>query len=456
MPISKEITRMEHSAVKLTLTVGQEDIRSQYDELIGEYVKNAAIPGFRKGKVPREVLERKFGDGLKEEALNKIFSKTLAGVYEDETFPKEDQPLPYSTPRLDGEPELEFDKDLTFSVIYDVLPKVTVGAWKGLEVEIPNVTVGNEDIARELEEIRERNAVVLDRDDDALAAKNDVVTVNYCELDEGGNTVSGSEREDFVFTLGSLYNLYQFDDDIIGMKKEGTKDIKKTFPEDYVHKELAGKTVTVRVTLKALKEKKLPDLDDELAQDVDEKYTTLEDLKNNIKEKLTISLEKRLRDLTVSAILEKVLETTPIDLPESMVNLELDSKFRSLARRLQTSVEDLAKNLPAMGQDTKQLLDQWRPEAEKALKSRLIVETLIQEQQLEASDEETEAEIEKIASESGSVDAGEIKKYYEQENARDYLQEEIKERKLFESFIAENKVKKGKKESYLEIMGGNR
>ena len=457
MPVSKEITRLEHSAVKLTLTVEKDDVRSQYDALINDYVKNVAIPGFRKGKVPREVLERKFGDGLKDEALNKIFGKAITEVFEDESFPKGDQPLPYSTPRLDGEPVLEFDKDLVFSVLYDVLPQLTVGSWKGLEVEVPDVKTGEEDISRELEEIRERNAIVLDRDDNAAAARDDVVTVNYLELDETGSPIAGSERQDFVFTLGSQYNLYQFDDDILGLKKGDTKDIKKSFPADYVHKELAGKTVTVRVTITALKEKKLPSLDDELAQDVDEKYQTLADLKNSIREKLDKNLEKRIREITVSKILEKVLETTPIELPESMVNMELDAKFRALARRFNTSVEDLAKMLPSMGQAPEQLLAEWRPEAEKALKSRLIVETLMEELKLEASDEEQQAEIEKIiAGTNNPSDGEEIKKYYEQENVREYLIEDIKERKLFELFMAENKVKKGKKESYLEIMSANR
>ena len=215
MSISKEITRLEHSAVKLTLTVGKDQVRSHYDELIQDYVKSAAIPGFRKGKVPRDVLERKFGDALKEEALSKILNKVIEETFTDESFPKENQPLPYSTPRLDEETELvlELDKDLIFSVVYDVLPQLVVGPWKGLELEVPDVSVGDEDISRELEAIRERNAIVLDKDDDTEAAKDHVVTVNYCEL-EDGKEIPGTERQDFVFTLGTGYNLYQFDDDI--------------------------------------------------------------------------------------------------------------------------------------------------------------------------------------------------------------------------------------------------
>jgi trigger factor len=454
VPVSKEITRLEHSAVKLTLTVDKEDVRAQYDELIREYVKTVQIPGFRKGKVPQEVLERKFGSALKEEALNKIFGKTITEVFEDESFPKDDQPLPYSTPRLDEEPTLDFDKDLSFSVVYDVLPKLNVGPWKGLEVEIPDVTVTGEDLDRELAKIRERNALVFDKDEGAAAEKDNVVTINYCELDGEKNPIKGSEREDFVFTLGSGYNLYQFDDDITGMKKDETKDITKTFPEDYTHTELAGKTLTIRVSLSALKEKKLPDLDDDLAQDVDEKYKTLDDLKSSIRERLEKNLEKHIRELTISGILEKVLETTPIDLPESMLRIELDSRWRNLARRFGVSPEELEKNLQKTGQEPEDIRSGWKEDAEKALKSRLIVETLMRDLKLEASDEECAKEIESLAAGSGSP-VDEVKKYYEQENVKDYLIEEIKERKLFDIFLAENKAKKGKSTKYLDLLPDN-
>ncbi|MDR0402163.1 MAG: trigger factor [Treponema sp.] len=454
MSVSKEITRLEHSAVKLTLKVDKEDVRGQYDELIGNYVKTLQIPGFRKGKVPREVLERKFGDSLRDEALNLIFGKTLSGVLEDESFPKDDQPLPYSTPRIEEEPVLDFEKDLVFSVVYDALPRFTMGPWKGLEVEVPDVSVSGEDLDRELEELRERNAVVLDREDGDKAAKDDVVTVNYHELDGEKNPVKGSEREDFVFTLGSGYNIYDFDDDVAGMKKSETKDIVKTFPEDYKYRELAGKTVTVRVTLTALKEKKLPDLDDDLAQDVDEKYNTLDDLKNSIRERLSKNLEKRLRDITISNILEKILETTPIDLPESMLRLELDARWRNSARNYNVSPEELEKSLVDAGQDPEKIREEWKGDAEKALKSRLIVETLMEDLGLDVSEEETEKEIENIASRS-EIPTEDLKKYYEQENAKEQLQEDIKEQKLFDLLLAENSVKKGEQKKYLDLMARN-
>jgi trigger factor len=453
--VSKEITRLEHSELKMTVTVGKDDVRSEYDGLISDYSKNLQIPGFRKGKVPKEVLIRKFADALKKEALGQIIEKALGSIFEDEAFPKEDRPLPYSSPRIEDNPDLDLEKDLVFAVVYDVLPRVNVGQWKGLEVEIPEAELTEEDLNRELEIIRERNAIVLDKDDEAEAAKEDVVTVNYCELTEDGEVATGTEREDFVFTLGSGYNIYRFDDELLGMKKGESRDIEKTYGDDFEDSALAGKTKKIRVTLTALKERHLPDLDDDLAQDVDEKFKTLEDLKANIRERLTKNLERRLRELKISKLLEKVVENTPVDVPESMIRLELDSRMRNLARRLNIPAENLIKIAEKSGEEgAESLREEWRPEAVKALHSRLIVETLIQEQNFDITDADEEGEYEIMAANSGTS-VEEIKKYYEQENMGEYLREEIKERKLFDLLLAENTIKRGKKENYLDLVGNN-
>jgi trigger factor len=352
------------------------------------------------------------------------------------------------------DPKLDLEQDLTFSVVYDVLPQVAVGQWKGLEAEVPDVAVTGEDIDRELAEIRERNAFVLDRDEGAAAEKDNVATVNYGEIGEDGAVIPGSERQDFVFTLGSGYNIYKFDDEITGMKKGESKDIEKTYPADFDDAELAGKTKKIRVSLTALKEKKLPELDDDLAQDVDEKFRTLEDLKNSIRERLTKNLDQRLREIKVSKLLEKIMENTPVDVPESMIRIELESRWRNLARRFGTSVEEVIKAMEKTGKGPEEIMNDWRPDAVKALHSRLIVETLMEDQKISAADEELERELETIAEESGTG-IEEVKKYYEQENARDYLREDIRERKLFDLLLAENTIKLGKKENYLDILGKN-
>jgi trigger factor len=448
------MTPQEHSTIKLTVTVDKEDVRSQYDELISGYRKSLRIPGFRPGKAPKEVLERKLGDALKGEALGKIIEKSVTEIFEDEDFAKENRPLPYSAPQLQDEPSLNLETDLVFSIIYDVFPKITLGTWTGFEFEIPQIRLTDEDLNRELDIIRERNAIVLDKDDDSLTEKNDVVTVNYSELSDTGEPLPGTAREDFVFTLGSGYNLFKFDDDIMGMKKGETRDIEKTYPDDFDDKELAGTHKKIRVTLTALKEKKLPDLDDDLAQDVDEKFETLEDLKTNIRERLTRNVEKGLRDIKINKILEKIMETTPVDLPESMIRLELDSRWRNLARRYNISPEELEKNIVRSGQKVETIREGWRPEIVKALHSRLIVETLIENLGLSASDEDVEKEFNTIAEEM-AMPVEDIKKHYAQENMLEYLKGELADQKLYERLFSENKFTPGPEKRYLDLVGNN-
>jgi trigger factor len=452
--VSKEITRLEHSSVKLTLTIPKEDVQSGYDGLLSEYSKNIQIPGFRKGKVPRDVLIRKFGDALKGEALQKLLEEAMRSVFEDETLSREDKPLPYSTPQIEGEPKLELGQELSFAMIYDVLPQVTLGTWQGLELEVPDAAVGEEDIERELEALRERNAIVMDKDEGADALPGDVVTLNYGELDEAGGALQGTERQDFVFTLGSGYNIYKFDDEIRGMKKGETRDFSKTYPEDFDDKDLAGKTKKIRVTLTALKSKNLPELDDDLAQDVDEKYRTLEELKADIRKRLETNLERRLRELRINALLEKIMETTPVEIPESMIRLELDSRWRNLARRFNTDSEGLYRMMGKGSDRVKSILDEWRPDVTRALHSRLIVETLIEDLKIEASDEEIEKDLENQAAESGEP-LEDIRNYYEQDQMKEYLREDIKERKLYDRLFAENSIKPGKPGKYLDLMPNN-
>jgi trigger factor len=452
--MTKEVTRLEKSNVRLTLTIPKEETLSQYRDMVKDIGKDMQIPGFRKGKVPQDVLERKFGEALRDEALGKIISKAIGEVFDDETLPRDERPLPYSQPRMDEEPKLDFDQDLCFSIVYDVLPKVSVGQWKGLEIEAPHVEITDEDIARELEELRDRNAFVLDRDEGAQAQSGDVVTVSYCEIGEDGEETPNSRRDDFAFTLGSGNNIYQIDDDIVGMKKGETREFTNTYPDGDPAKELAGRTVKLRVTLDALKEKKLPDLDDDLAQDIDEKFSTLDDLKNSIRGRLEKIIETRLREIKTSRLLEKIMENTPVILPESMVMAELDGRLRNLARRFGSDTDRIMEMLAQADDGFDNIQEKWRPSAEKALHSRLIVETLMEEQKIEAGDEDVEKELERISGEAG-LSVEEMRTSYEENNAMEYLKDDIRERKFFDWLFSENTIKAGSKTNYLDLMANN-
>ncbi len=454
MVVSKEISHLEHSAVKLSVTIGASDVRTQYDDLIQSYAKSVQIPGFRKGKVPREVLERKFGESLKGEAIGRIMEKSLQELFAAEDFPADARPLPYSTPSVKDEPALDFDKDLSFTVTYDVFPDVKVGVWKGVEVETPVVSVGEEDIARELEQVRERNAVVLDKEDGAKIAKGDVVTVSYCELAQDGSVVPASERQDFAFTVGTGYNVFKFDDEIVGMKKGESKDFDKSYPADFEDKDLAGTTKKLRVSVQTIKEKKLPALDDDLAQDVSEKYKTLADLKADLKANLEKNLENRLRELKINAFLEKALETTVAEIPESMIRVELDNRWHQLTHRFNATDEQLLGIIQASGKTYEDLMADWRPEVEKSLKARLVVEKLMTELGIQIGDDEVEKEFESMAASMGAT-VEDVKKRYEREDMKSYLREDLKERKLFDLLLAEAKLKKGKKAKYLDLISNN-
>ena len=454
MATTKEITRLEKSSVKLSLTIPKDEVKTQYQDMLKEYTKNVQIKGFRKGMVPMQVLERKFGEALKQDALGRIMESALTEVFKEENLSRNERPLPYSTPDVQEEPKFDLDQDLQFSVVYDVLPELKVGQWKGLSVEVPDGAIGDEDISRELEEIRERNSIVMDRDEAATAQKGDVVTVDYCNLDESGSELPDSQRKDFVFTLGSGYNVYQIDDEITGMKKGETKEFTKNFPADFAEKAVAGQSGKFRVSLTALKEKKLPDLDDDLAQDVDEKFKTLADLKNSISERLNNNLQKRLKDLKINELLKKIMESTPVILPDSMIRMEIEGRWRKLARNFGMSIDQIMHMMDKSGKKPEDIEKEWQVPSEKALHSRLIVETLMEEQKIEVSDEDLEKELEKISAEN-NITLEELKKNYQENHVVEYLKEDIRERRLFDIMLAENTFNPGKKEKYLDLITDN-
>ena len=458
MSVTKEITRLEKSNVKLSMTIPKEEIKSQYRDILRDYSQKVQIPGFRKGKVPQEVLERKFGDALKGEALEKIIQKAVEEVFGDEGLSRDERPLSYSQPVLQEDPKLDLEQDLNFSLVYDVFPEINIDRWKGLEVEIPQAEITDDDIMRELEEVRDRNSFVLDREEGAEAKKGDTVTVSYYETDEDGVELPNTRRDDFVFTLGRGQNTHEIDDDIAGMKKGETKEVTKAYPDsttgNTAPESLAGKTRKLRITLNELKEKKLPDLDDDFAQDVDEKFKTLDDLRNSIRQRLEKNLESQLRNLKINKILEKIMENTPVVLPESMVRAEFDSRLRNLARQIGADTEKVRQMLSETGDGLGSIEEQWRPSAEKDLHSRLIVEKLVEDQHIEASDEDMERELERIAADSGSPPE-EVKKYYSEPNAAEYLKENIKENRFFDMLLAENNIKAGSKVNYLDVIANN-
>ena len=456
MKVTKEISKLENSAVKLTATIAKEDVVSGYNKNISKYAKNVQLPGFRKGHVPVKVLEQKYGDSLKQEVLADLIDESLNQIFAEEES-KDIRPLPYTQPRLDGDklPEFSTDKDLTFSVVYDVFPSVEVKDFSKIEVKEPQVEIGEKELNEELKAIQERNAVVIDKKEGEPVEKDNIVTIDYKELDDSGAAIPGSEREGFVFTVGTGENIYKIDDEILGMKKDETKEISKTYDAKEENKDLAGKTKKISVTVKAIKLRNLPALDDELAQDVSEKYKTLDDLKKDISKGLESAKNRKIAELKSQSLLEQLVEKNPIVLPKSMIQAEMESRWRMMAQQFQTTPEQLEKMISASGQSKENMLTQWTGDAEKMLKSRLIVDALIREKNIAVTPEEVEAEFAKIADESGST-IEEVKENYEDARAKEYIIDEIKENKLYDELYKQVKVSKGDKVKFADLFKNNR
>ena len=456
MKVTKEISKLENSAVKLTATIAKEDVVSGYNKNISKYAKNVQLPGFRKGHVPVKVLEQKYGDSLKQEVLADLIDESLNQIFAEEES-KDIRPLPYTQPRLDGDklPEFSTDKALTFSVVYDVFPSVEVKDFSKIEVKEPQVEIGEKELNEELKAIQERNAVVIDKKEGEPVEKDNIVTIDYKELDDSGTAIPGSEREGFVFTVGTGENIYKIDDEIVGMKKDETKEISKTYDAKEENKDLAGKTKKISVTVKAIKLRNLPALDDELAQDVSEKYKTLDDLKKDISKGLESAKNRKIAELKSQSLLEQLVEKNPIVLPKSMIQAEMESRWRMMAQQFQTTPEQLEKMISASGQSKENMLTQWTGDAEKMLKSRLIVDALIREKNIAVTPEEVEAEFAKIADESGST-IEEVKEHYEDARAKEYIIDEIKENKLYDELYKQVKVSKGDKVKFADLFKNNR
>ena len=446
MKFTKEFKNLEKSAVELTVTIAKKDVAETYENTLKNYVKNAQIPGFRKGHVPANVLERKYGDSIKADTLGTLIDQSFDEIFKEET---ENRPLPYAQPTMEKAPELDITKDLTYTVKYDVFPKVEVKDFAGVNVKEPQVIITDDDLSDEIKTIQERNATVTEKKD-GVVEKDNIVTINYVEVGEDGKEIADTKREDYVFTVGSGENLYKIDDEVVGMKKDETKEITKNYKKDFENSDLAGKTVKLNVTVKAVKIRDIPALDDDFAQDVNDKYKTLQDMKDDLKKNMELAVSRRVKELKNNSLLEQLVEKNKFDIPASMLAAELDGRWRMMAQQFQTTPEQLDKMITASGQSKEAMLNEWTGDSEKMLKSRIIVDSLIRARNISVTPEEIEEQYKRIADEGGMT-VEEVKKHYEDPRSKEYLIDDTKENKLYDQLYKEVKVSKGDKISFKDL-----
>ncbi|UCF96927.1 MAG: trigger factor [Spirochaetaceae bacterium] len=446
---SKKIEELENASIKLTISVKKDYIRKTYDELVAEYCKTVRMDGFRKGKVPPNVLLRKYGEAILAETTERIIRNSL-----DEVLQKvEKRPITTSIPEVDTKKGLELGKDYSYSVTYDTYPDVKLSEYKGQSYEALQVNISDEDMDRELKALQEQNSIVIDKKDTTVL-NGDIVNIDYAELDDQDQELPGGKREGFVFEVGSGYNIYKLDNDLVGMKTGEEKVISKDYPEDFEFKGLAGKSKRLKVKLNAVKEKQLPEINDELAQDISDKYENLEDLKKDIRTRLEEYAAQKVREHSISQILEKIAEQTEVPLPKSMVDSELEDQWRRFVSRLGGDEKPVLKQLEAEGRTKEQIQGEWRAGAEKKLKLQLVVNEMVKQENIELEDKEIEERIQKEA-DAQNIGFEEAKEMMDRNNYLEFLKYDLKNEKLYDILLENGTRRKGKKVKFLDLVQGN-
>lgn len=445
MIAEQKVKELEKSAVELAITVKQEALAQSYTKVLQKYMKTLQLPGFRKGKAPASVLEQKFGPAMREESVYTIIDDAVQEALK--AVEEKYKPLPYSQPSLVDEEQIatDIDKDLQFAVTYDIMPLFELPAYTGIEVEVPKVEIADETVTKEIDKLRDQNALVVEKS--KAVEQGDIVTLDYVELDAEGNDVPGSERKDFVFTVGSGTNFYKIDEDIVGMSKGEAKTVEKSFPEDYEYAEYAGKTVSLKMEVKQVKVREVPALDDEFAQDVSDQYKTVADLVKATKEKLEKGLESHLKETKLTAIIDKILEQVSITVPQSMIDIEVDSSWRRFVSQSGMPEAQVLKFLEFQGQTKEDFTANWREGAEKNIRVQLLMEKIKDKENFTVEAAALDAEVE---SQLKDITDEETKAYY-----RTMIEDDMKMRQAGDFLIEKNVVQEGAAVSYDEFMAGH-
>lgn len=388
--MANEIKKVSSTEVELSLSIKWQDLEKKYDEELKKIQAKATLPGFRQGKAPATLVEKKLGDGFLQEVASDLMNDNLSEAISK--LDEKDRPLPYSSTVLQDEEKVfpvKKGEDISYTVKYEVMPEFEVKNYKGLEIEYPNIKIGDDMVEKEITRLQEQNAIVKDKGD-APITKGDLVTVTY---DAEG--VKDSKRTDYTFTVGDHSSYYDFDDDIIGWKKGEHKTIEKMYKDTEKPIGFDGDKVTLNITIENVRSKELPKIDNEFAEDVNEEYKTVDDLKKGIRSRLEERLNDSLKETKLGLFIDKLLPEIKLEVPKCMVDFEVASTLRRFGSQMGMSEADTVKFLTANGQSVDSFTEPWRKDAEHTIASQLIINKIRDEEKIEASDEEVEAELKK-------------------------------------------------------------
>lgn len=383
----KNTEKLEHSVVALTIEITKAEFEAAKDKAFKKTGKNITVPGFRKGKAPRKMIEKLYGEGVFfEEAFNIIYPDAMEMAVEKAGI----KPVGRADVDL-GDPAEE--GGLTIIAKVPVEPEVELGEYKGIEVEKETVKVLQADVKAELNRMAQRNART--ETVERKAKKNDTVDIDF-EGFVDGVAFEGGKAEHHELTLGSGAFIPGFEDQLIGCKAGDEKDVVVTFPEEYHAKELAGKPAVFKCTVKEIKVKELPELDDDFAQDVSD-FDTMDEYKADVRKKVEEKKEAEAKAKKEDAVIEKIIEGAAMEIPDAMVEMQAERMVDEFAQRLQMQGLSMDQYLQFTGGNVQALLDQSKPQALKRIQSRLVLDAVVAAESLTASDEEVEEELGKMA-----------------------------------------------------------
>ncbi len=393
------------------------------------YLKNRKrfnVPGFRKGKVPRKIIEHNYGEGVfYEDAINIVFPEAYDNAIEEHNLD------PVDRPEVDIE-EFEKGKPVIFTADVIVKPEVKLGEYKGIEVEKVEYNVTEEDIEAEIKNIQDRNARIIEVEDRPVK-EGDILTIDY-EGYVGEEQFEGGTAQNQSLEIGSGRFIPGFEEQLIEKNREDDVEVKVTFPEEYHAENLAGKDAIFKVKIHEIKEKELPEIDDEFVKDVSE-FDTVDEFKNDIKNKQEKQAEDRQNAENENNVIEKVVGDCEIDVPEVMIERQIDNEVNQFGYRLQYQGLNIDKYLELTGTSMEDLREQLKGNAEKIVKTELVLEAISEKEEIDATEEEIDAEFEKMAKQYNQ-ELEKIKKSFRDEDLN-YIKQGIIKRKTAE-FLVEN------------------
>ena len=397
--MSLQVEKMEKNMAKLTIEVSAEDVEKAMQSAYQKAKGRISIPGFRKGKAPRKMIEQMYGKGVfLEDAVNALipehYSKAL-GECELEIV---------SQPKIDLV-QTEPGKALIFTAEVAVKPEVTLGEYKGVEVPKSEIEVTDEEVDAEVKKEQEKNSRTINVEDRA-AQLNDIVTIDF-EGSVDGVPFDGGQATEYPLTLGSNTFIPGFEDQLVGAKVGDDVDVKVTFPEEYQAKELAGKEAIFKCAVKKIEAKELPELDDDFAKDVSE-FDTLAEYKEHVKTNLVEKKENEAKHAKEDAAVDKAIENAQMDIPEAMLETQCRQMLDDFSRRMQSQGLSMDQYFQFTGMTAEKMMEDMKPQALKRIQTRLVLEKVAEVENIQPTEEEVNEEISKMA-EAYKMEADKLK-----------------------------------------------